>query len=97
MSTLIESLNGEGKVFAKEEFIADVRYDVRAYRKVKTEHLLDSGVVRGQVDDDLEIRINPTTSISGLVGKRLTLHMKNGRKLGFWVASSRGDCTASGD
>jgi hypothetical protein len=98
MSTLIESLSGVGKVFAEEdsEFVADVHYDVRTYRKVKTEQLLDGGVVRGQVDDHVEIRISPTTSTSALVGKRLTLHMEDGRKLDFWVASARGDCTAFG-
>jgi hypothetical protein len=96
MSTLIEKLSGEGSISEKDEFIANVQYEVRIYRKVGMEHLLEGDVVRGQVDDDVVIRINPITSISALVGKRLTLHMNDGRKLDFWVASSKGDCTAFG-
>ncbi len=81
-----------------EEFIADVGYVVverRNYEQVRTL----TGDSRVPTFSDLQVHIRPASAITGYFGhisKPLTLHMSDGRKLDFWVATSSGDCKATG-
>ena|ERR1700685_379977 len=93
--SLIEKLNGKGKVFEGKNFIADVSYDIRVYQHYSETRLLN-GTARTPGIGTVELQIIPTASVSGLLGTRLTLHMNDARKQDFFPASSDGNCKATG-
>jgi hypothetical protein len=93
---LIETLNGEGKVFEGKEFVADVSYVARVYQNYSETRLLNGGMTRTKIGEDVEIQINPFSSIGFLLGKCLTLQMSDGRKQDFFPVSSNGECRATG-
>lgn len=93
---LIETLNGEGKVFEGKEFVADVSYVVWVYQNYSETKLLNGGMTRTVIGNDAEIQINPYSSVGALLGKCLTLQMSDGRKQDFFPASSNGECRARG-
>jgi hypothetical protein len=84
---LSERTNGNGKVFADQQFLADCQYEVRVYQRLvdttnvglRATSLSDVKV--GQID----VRIL-STSVPLQVDsrKRLTLHLEDGRKLDFY-------------
>lgn len=79
MQRLREHLSGSGKVFAGEEFIANVEYSVRVYDTYQG-YMPTVGVIQCR--------------ISGYLlpfGRDLTLHLSDGRKLDFAVRSSTAD------
>lgn len=94
MSSLIERLKGEGKVFAGQKFLADVRYDIRVYQDYEEVQLLEGPKTRTPTLRSVRLNINP--AIGAGLGERLTLHMSGGRKLDFFLASSGSDCMATG-
>jgi hypothetical protein len=94
--SLIENINGKGKVFEGQEFVADVTYTVRLYEVYTETKMLNGDVSRTKTGGDLEISISPFGSVAHLLGNRLTLHMSDGRKQDFFPTSSNGGCTATG-
>jgi hypothetical protein len=94
MSSLLERLRGEGKVFAGEKFLADVRYDVRVYQDYEEVQLLEGPITRTPTSRSVQLNISP--AIGAGLGERLTLHMSDGRKLDFFLTSPDGTCTGTG-
>ena len=95
LRSLIESVNGKGKVFEGQEFNADVTYNVRVYEIYTETKMLNGDVSRTKTGGDVEISISPFASVAHLLGNRLTLHMSDGRKQDFFPTSSNGGCTAT--
>jgi hypothetical protein len=94
MSSLIERLKGEGRVLSGQRFVADVRYDIRVYQDYEEVQLLEGPITRTPTSRSVQLNISP--AIGAGFGERLTLHMSDGRKLDFFLASSGGDCMATG-
>ena len=69
-------MRGSGKVFAGEEFIANVEYGVRVYDTYQGD-MSTVGVIQCQIIG------HPLP-----FGRDLTLHLNDGRKLDFAVRSS---------
>lgn len=85
-------MTGTGKVFKGSEFIADVQYDHRITQHFKEGMTMD-GPYRVPTSATVHLRITPPL---GVGTDLLTLHMSDGKKQNFYVASSNGDCTATG-
>lgn len=94
-SELTERLSGMGKVFSGQDFVANVRYEVRVYQDYQVGRPLDGGV-RGKVPTSLRIHLNMTTAPVSRKGQVLTLHLRGGRKIDFLVHSYDGQCKAMG-
>lgn len=75
MQRLRERLSGSGKVFAGEEFIANVEYSVRVYNTYQGD-TPTVGVIQCRISG------HPPP-----FAKDLTLHLSDGRKLDFVVRS----------
>ena len=84
---MVTSLSGEGKVYKGQQFIANVHYELEIHS-----HRPYS------VDQDVLLRINPASAVSGQfdAGELLTLHMSDGRRQEFLVTSSEGACQPTG-
>jgi hypothetical protein len=84
-----EKMIEAGKVFNKEKFIADVRYEFVTTNKHDQVILISQPVY---------LRIHPAMAISRYFsrGNILTLHMSNGKKQNFFVESLGGKCRATG-
>jgi hypothetical protein len=91
-----ERLRGNGKVFHGNHFIAEVHYEIDIDSVYKTSRTLTSESTL-LVREDVSLRISPARAIASQFGvDRLTLHMSDGRKQGFFVSSDSGDCSATG-
>jgi hypothetical protein len=91
-----ERLRGEGKVFKGHQFIADVHYELLIHSVYKTTRTME-GEGRYLAGKTVQLHIGPSTAVSGYFGvERLTLHMSEGRKLDFFVATSEGHCKGTG-
>jgi hypothetical protein len=91
-----EKLSGEGKVYKRQQFIADVHYELELHSRYKMTRTHTSEGPYA-FETDVILRISPATAISRQSGvERLTLHLSDGRKQEFYVSSGSGDCTATG-
>ncbi len=91
-----EILRGAGKVFKGQQFIADVHYELQIHLEYNTTRTME-GEGRYPAGKTVQLRISPSSAITGHFGvERLTLHMSDGRKQDFFVATSEGDCTGTG-
>src|SRR5580700_365143 len=88
--SLIAIVKGEGKVSAGQEFIANVRYDIRVYQNYDESQLLLGQQTRTPISRSIELDIQDTIGVS--LAERLTLHISDGRKLDFFLTSSAGNC-----
>ncbi len=82
MSNLIETVQGQGKVFSGERFISDVHYEVRVYQLYDETPLLSGEKARTPTVRDIKLHI--TGHVEAGFNERLTLHMADGRKIDFW-------------
>jgi hypothetical protein len=93
-----EKLNGSGKVFKGQDFVADVEYDYRIQRTFKE---IVTHTSRGTIPDwsGVHLQIGSTDAIMTVMahfGERLTLQMKDGRKQDFIGCDSGGVCAVTG-
>jgi hypothetical protein len=91
-----EKLSGEGKVFNRQQFVADVQYEHWTRSNYNDNPTLDGKTSRVLVSQEVDLRISPAAAISALMGERLMLHMSDGRKQDFFVTTSQGDCKGTG-
>jgi hypothetical protein len=80
---LIKSERGIGKVFDGREFIADIRYEILIYKDEREVPLLDGTLIERGAGSVL-IQVIPPASVAGREGRKLTLHMSDGRKRDFY-------------
>ncbi len=92
---MTERLEGDGKVFKGQQFIADVHYELQIHSRHK-----DTGTMTSEgrllIDKDVFLQVSPATAVSGHLGENLTLHMSDGQKQNFLVRTSNGDCKGTG-
>lgn len=89
-------LRGDGQIFKRSELVAHTHYEVQVtsnYKRIRTL----TGLVRVFLGREIKMRITPTTDIAKYVGDKLTLQLKDSRRLEFTLTSSSGSCVASGD
>jgi len=85
---VIETLTGNGKLFKRAEYIADVEYAV----EIPSRHN------NLAVSKCVQLRIMPESVLCQHFGpEKFTLIMEDGRKQDFFVFSHEGDCAASGE
>jgi hypothetical protein len=93
---MAETLKGAGKVFKGQQFIAAVQYELQIQSHFNTTRTME-GDGRYLANQTVQLRIIPSSAISGHFGaERLTLHMNDGRKQDFFVATSDAECTTTG-
>ena|ERR1019366_4961067 len=92
---LLENLKGTGKVFADQEFVADVQYDVRVYENYVMTNLLEGTGPSSIEGGTLSIKLNIMEVPMARFGQHLTLQLGDGRKLSFLLMAD-GRCEATG-
>lgn len=93
---MTERLSGDGQVFKGHQFIADVHYELQ----IDSTYLVGttpSNLGTALIGQDVQLRVNPASLLGVHLGAEpLTLHMRDGSKQSFFVASPMGDCETSG-
>jgi hypothetical protein len=86
MADLIDSIEGDGKVYEKTELIADVHFKIRIYQNFTLSSTVDGrSRVPGLKAVELELsRISEPISVGP---SRYTLHFGQGDRLNFFMES----------
>jgi hypothetical protein len=85
--SLVDSLEGEGKVFNGDTFVADVRFKVRVYQQYEVSRTLAEGASHIPTLKRLELEISAPSRRIPMSIQVYRLHMGSGGKLNFFMSS----------
>jgi hypothetical protein len=92
---LIETLEGKGKVFDGDAFVANVQFKIRVYQRYDVSNNLSGGISHVPTLRRHELDISAPSKPIPMSLQAYTLHTKDGRKLKF-IMSSPTTTTATG-
>src|SRR5689334_14435634 len=89
MSELMESPSGTGKVYAGEELVAEVEYEVQVIQPYEKRMTAEGILVDVPTNRRVDCRFSRCSAkIPPDIHRRLTLHMNDGRKVDFYMAAN---------
>lgn len=91
----VETLRGKGKVYEGETYLCDVSYRLYVYQDVVTSRTFKQ-TSSAEGHPEITGAISECDMFDLLGKKNLTLHLKDGRRLKFFVRNDKGQITATG-